>query len=644
MDQFNGRVADVVHRIDVLRELTLTKIAEAIRQANLTLADVGDYVKDGADRYHRQLVVRRESYELLVLTWKPGQGSVPHDHAGSVSAMQVLQGEAIEGTWRTSADGYVDQEFETPVRCGEMTAWQDAGVHTVRNSADSKETLITVHVYAPPLTDFRRFVARPATVTAVPRSQAAIPTIAIVGGGFSGSMSAAQVLRQAATSGAAIRVVLIERNGAVGEGLAYATRDGAHLLNVAAGRMSAWPDRPNDFVQWASRRYHAVEPSSFLPRQWYGEYIREILTAVAQEAGSNANFTVAFDEVRRLVRQPDGRWMISFAHGPSLAADGVVLAIGHRPPSDPIGRLWSGPRERFIADPWQPFAANAIQDHEPVVILGSGLTAVDTVLTLAERPRTGPITLVSRRGLLPQSHATTATPPMNLGPVVAELLQAPEELRAHSLARLLHRKAREVMANGGDWRSVMDGLRPHTAVLWQALPVNERRQFLTRLRPFWEVHRHRMAPDVAKRFYELLERKAVRIVAGSVASAAAEPDGIRLYVRERGDDRLLEIRAGWVINCTGPTASNSADSNPAIGSLIVHGYVRPDELSLGLETTSNGNAIDATGKSVANLFIVGTLRKPLLWESTAVPELREQAAMVAEQLIEQLRALSVRAA
>jgi|SRR5579864_566317 len=641
MTEPKGRIADLVRRLDGLSDLTLTRIADAIRQANLTLVDVADYVREAADFYHRQSVVRRERYELLVLTWKPGQGSVPHDHAGSLSAMQVLQGDALEGTWRTAPDGYVDQEFETPVCCGEMTAWQDAGVHTVRNAADSKSTLITVHVYAPPLKDFRRFVPRPATVNAVLQPRSAVPTVAIVGGGFSGSMSAAQILRQAATHGAALRVVLIERQGAVGEGLAYATRDSVHLLNVAAGRMSAWPDRPNDFVDWASRRYRAVNPGEFLPRQWYGEYVRETLTAVAQEAESNADLKVVFDEVRRLVRHPDGRWMISFAHGPSLAADGVVLAIGHRPPSDPIGRLWNGPRERFIADPWKPFAANAIQGDEPVVILGSGLTAVDTVLTLAQRPRTAPITLISRRGLLPLAHATAPRPPVDLGPLVGEFLRRPGELRALFLARLLRKKARTVTAEGGDWRSVIDGVRPHTARLWQALAVNERRQFLTRLRPFWEVHRHRMAPEVARRFHELLACKAVRVVAGSIASAAAEPDAVRLYVRERGDERLIEISAGWVINCTGPTASNSADSNPAIGSLIVHGYVRADALSLGLETTANGNAIDGMGNVVNNLLIVGTLRKPLLWESTAVPELREQAARAAEQIVDLLRVPSV---
>lgn len=176
MDELRGRVAELVRRLDGLRDLSLTKLADAIRRSNLTVADVADYVQETPKAYHRGLVVRRDHYELLVLTWRPGQGSVPHDHAGSVAAMQVLQGEAIEGTWRTAPDGYVDQEFETPVRCGEMTAWQDAGVHTVRNATDSKGTLITIHVYAPPLKDFRRFVPRPMKAVAGPRLRSEVPT------------------------------------------------------------------------------------------------------------------------------------------------------------------------------------------------------------------------------------------------------------------------------------------------------------------------------------------------------------------------------------------------------------------------------------------------------------------------------------
>ena len=638
MHELTGRLGDLVHRLDALSEPTLTKLAHALEAAKLTVADVAAYIREMPRGYHRASVVRRDNYELLILTWKTGQGSVPHDHAGSISAMQVLQGQAAEGCWRIAPDGYVDCEYETPVGSGELTAWQDAGVHTVRNPSKGGAPLVTAHVYAPPLKDFRRFVPRPdSSAPGVLKIAGEVPTVVVVGGGFSGSMTAAQILRRAGSQGVSVRVALIERQGSVGEGLAYATRDLAHLLNVPAGRMSAWPDRPDDFVQWVSRRYRPAAADEFLPRQWYGEYVRATLTATAEEAGPSASLSVMFDEVRRIARRPGGGWMVNFARGPSLPAAAVVLAIGHRPPPDPIGRLWSGPRNRFIADPWRPFAASAVRTDDPVVILGTGLTAVDAVLSLSQEPRRAPITLISRRGLTPQAHTATPVAAADMQPLVSKLLAQPG-LRITKLCHEIRQRVHECAALGQDWRGLVDGLRPHTAALWRALPSPERRRFLAHVRPYWEIHRHRMPCEIAKRFRTLLDQGAVRIVAGSVASAQADEGSVRLFVRERGDDRMIELRAGWVINCTGPAASNSAESNPAIGSLLVHGRVRPDELSLGLETADDGSAVDAHGVTADDLFVVGTLRKPLLWESTAVPELRNQAAAVAEQVLSHIMA------
>jgi len=642
MPEFTGRLAELVRRLDALRpEPTLSNLADALSAVQLTTGDVADFIRPTPRSYHRASVVRRDHYELLILTWMPGQGSVPHDHAGSTSAMQVLQGNASEGSWRIAADGFADLQYETIVPQGEMTAWQDAGVHTVRNPSTNGEVLVTVNVYAPPLRDFRRFVGRPESAAiGLPDYSARLPTVVVVGGGFSGAMTAAQILRRANAAGRSLRVALIERQGAVGEGLAYSTRDLSHLLNVPAGRMSAWPDRPDDFVQWASRRCRTVTAADFLPRQWYGEYVRATMLAAANQPNATASLTVLFDEVRRIARHPDGGWMVNFARGVSLPADAVVLAIGHRPPPDPIGRLWNGPRNRFIADPWRPFAANPIRADEPVVILGTGLTAVDAVLSLTQEARTAPITLISRRGLVPQAHAEAPVPAADLNGLVAALLAAPEGLRIATLFRRLKQLARQLGA-GQDWRSIIDGLRPHTASLWRALSVAERRVFLRHLRPYWEVHRHRMAVDVARRFRTLLEQGTVRVLAGTVSAAQAEENCVRLYVRDRGDERLREIRAAWVVNCTGPAASNSAESNPAIGSLLVHGWVRPDELALGLDTNAEGNAIDAQGVAAQDLFVVGTLRKPSLWETTAVPELRNQAAGVAERILELTKAACV---
>jgi uncharacterized NAD(P)/FAD-binding protein YdhS len=633
MHTFDGRLLDLVKQLDTLGPRpTLVDTARALKEARLTLADVAAYVKPNPRSYNRSLVVLREAYEVLVMTWLPGQASVPHDHMGSLCAMQVVHGQAVEGCYHTAPDGYVDLQYETAAQSGEVMAGHDAGVHTIRNPSQTGELLITVHVYSPPLKDFHQFTPRPKPATdGRPNVPDDVPTVVVVGGGFSGSMAAAQLLRCVGQTGLPVRVALVERKGAIGEGVAYGTRESAHLLNVPAGRMSAWPDRPDDFVQWVSRRHReGVSSQDFLPRQWYGEYVRETLLATARQFDGGAKLCVVFDEVRRVARHPAGGWMVHLARGESLRAEAVVLALGHRPPADPISRQWSGPRTRLIADPWRPFAMNVVGPDEPVVILGSGLTAVDTVLSLTQQPRQTPITLVSRRGLLPQAHAAAPVPLADLQPLVSELIATPGGLRARTLLGKIKRMVRQLARGGGDWRGVVDGLRPHTETLWQAMPIAERQRFLYTIRPFWEVHRHRMALTIAERFRTLLDQGQVRLVGGRVESAQAEGDSVRLVLRERITDRLIETEAGWVVNCTGPMPSNSVESNPVIGSLIVYGFLQPDELALGIETTLDGNALAADGMEVADLFVVGTLRKPALWESTAVPELRNQAAAVAD--------------
>lgn len=636
MISLSGRLLELVCKLDAMNsDPTLVELSQALESAGLTRADVDSFVEANPRNYNRALVAWREHYELLVMTWLPGQGSAPHDHAGSICAMQVVEGDAIEGSYRVAADGYVDLDYETTIRCGEITAGQDAGVHTVRHAADATGLLVTIHIYTPPLRDFRSFVPRPESQKAAHEQTAANEplTIAIIGGGFSGSMTAAQVLRKAHSAGIKTRVVLVERRGAVGEGVAYGAREPVHLLNVPADRMSAWPDRPDDLLRWASARRRDVRGNEFLPRQWYGEYVRETLLNTAKEVAPTAELAVELDEARRIARRPEGGWLVHLERGTSIRADAVVLAIGHRPPDDPIGAKWDGSRTRYITDPWRQYAMNVVAPDESVVILGSGLTAVDAVMSLAHKSRTAPITLLSRRGLLPQAHSQVPLTTVDISPIVAEQLATPGGVKVLKLCKAIRKTVREQAARGINWRSVVDGLRPHTAPLWQAMSDHERRRFLRHLRSFWEVHRHRMALGIAEQFGEMRDCDRVRFLAGRIKSVSGDAKGAHLIVDARSEQGLVKLDADWVVNCTGPAPANFAASNPAIGSLLVDGWLRPDELGLGIETASNGNAIARDGQELSDLLVVGTLRKPQLWESTAVPELRSQAAVLADRIL-----------
>lgn len=455
-------------------------------------------------------------------------------------------------------------------------------------------------------------------------------------------MTAANLLRKASAAGVPLNVVLIERDTAVGCGVAYGTTDPLHVLNVPAARMSAWADQPEHFLSWASARTPGVKPGDFLPRRDYGLYVRETLDSAADAAGENARLQIVHNEAQHISRDAAGAWTIHAHSGAPIRADAVVLALGHRPPGDPLASAWSGPRERFIDDPWLPHAFDAIRPNEPVLILGSSLTAVDVLLSLhAEgKGRTAPTWLVSRRAMLPNAHLGAPNPPADVAPLIASLLATPGTLTARRLLREVRARVDAISPNpGNDWRTVVDALRPHTAALWNAMTTSERRRFIDRVRPFWEVHRHRMAPHIARAIAELRSAGRFELFAGRVLSARAEGGSIVTQVRRRNQGESnpdLTLRPAWIVNCTGPTPSNQAESNPVIASLLEQGALSVDELRLGIDSEGPGRTIDAVGRPNPDLFVVGTLRKPATWESTAVPELRQQAAAAAEAALEYL--------
>lgn len=467
-------------------------------------------------------------------------------------------------------------------------------------------------------------------------------TVLVVGGGFSGTMAAAQLVRQADSAGLDLHVILAERTGVIGAGVAYGTADEAHLLNVPAGRMSAWADDPTDFVAWLGRSIRPVDPGEFVPRAWYGRYVRETLLAV-RRAACIVSSEVVSDEIWRLSRRPGGGWVAHGGGGTTIMADEVVLAIGHRPPADPLASRWHGPRDRYLANPWGPLAMRPIGSEEPVLILGSGLTAIDAALSICGSGRSAPVYLVSRRGLTPRSHARPGATPADLTAVVGDCLRRTGGPSVRELVSRLRQCVNGTMADGGDWRSVIDGMRPFTTTLWRAAADHERSRFIRHVRPMWEILRHRMAPEVAARVHDWSEAGTVRVLAGRVEAVTAATGGTLVAaVRSRGDDTLHPIEIGWVVNCTGPSPSNRPEANPVVASLLLHGWVCPDPLDLGLCTSADGRAVSRAGEIVPDLHVIGTLRKPASWESTAVPELRVQSASVAATIVAEARRAAAR--
>jgi uncharacterized NAD(P)/FAD-binding protein YdhS len=415
----------------------------------------------------------------------------------------------------------------------------------------------------------------------------------------------------------------------MGPGLAYSTNSPSHLLNVPAGRMSAFPDDPEHFLRWIRRLEPGTSPGDFVPRRRYGQYLEALLREAREEAAPGVHLELLAAEVVSISQEREGV-RVELADGGALAARTAVLAVGNALPADlsvEDGGLYASPR--YIRSPWTRGALHRIQPHEPVLLVGTGLTMVDTVLSLAERGHQGPLHAFSRHGLLPRVHRPV---PARTG------VALPETTRTRSLLRALRREIREA-GEGTDWRSVVDALRPQTVSLWRDLPLPERRRFLRHLRSFWEVHRHRMAPQVGETLERLQHTGVLRVHAARVRGFRLTDSGVEARLLPRGLGREDSLRVQYVINCTGPDCALSR-AHPLLRGLLEAGLAQMDALGLGLATDAGGALLDARGRPSLALFTLGPLRRGELWETTAIPEIRTQALALARRLLESLASRS----
>jgi uncharacterized NAD(P)/FAD-binding protein YdhS len=460
-------------------------------------------------------------------------------------------------------------------------------------------------------------------------SEASISTFAIVGGGVSGCLVAAQLLRGAQTP---LRVRLFERMTDIGQGVAYGTENREHLLNVAVGRMGAWPENVGHFFDWvtaqAGRENFPAEvaPADFIPRWIYGEYIRSVLEEAARNAAPGVELERIKGEVVDIEEESEGV-RIRCGDGRSFAADRVVLAIGNLPGEYPIKKpLPVYHSQRYVHVPWRPGTLAGIPTNADVLIVGAGLTAIDIVLELESKGHTGTVHALSRRGLRPQVHQAT--------PSYKDFL-ADETLPADMLTlfRRIRREVRSAAEVGIDWRPVLDAIRPHASGLWRNLSWVERARFMRHVRPFWEIHRHRLAPPVAEKIETLRQSGRLQFHAGRLVKLFEKPEGAEAQFRLRRTGLVQTVVVAKAINCTGPRSDYSKYQHPLLINLLARGLIDHDPLALGITTLPDGSVLRYRGQPVGWLYTLGAPLKGVLWESTAVPEIREQAAVLAQNLL-----------
>jgi uncharacterized NAD(P)/FAD-binding protein YdhS len=453
-------------------------------------------------------------------------------------------------------------------------------------------------------------------------------TIAILGAGFSGTLAAVHLLRLCQDGG--LRVLLVERSGSFGRGLAYGTRDDNLLLNVPAGNMSALAEDPGHFVAYIRNIDPNFNPGSFIPRRIYGDYLEDLL-AQGQRVARSALEKIAGEAAAVRRAAPSGGFIVELADGRRCAVDQVVLALGHFPSADPPPLAALAGSARYVADPWEHGALDNVDADRPVVLIGAGHTAVDTLFRLRSRGSLAPCTLLSRRGLLPHGHRSTPRRPATVA-LPSYLADAPDA-SARAYLHAIRAEVRRRFQDGGDWRDVVNELRPHTPELWRRLAVAERRRFLDRVLPYWDVHRHRLAPAAYLRLQRMLAAGEVEAVAARVLACEQRGHDIGITLRQRRDGRIRHIAAGAVINCTGPDYDIATVPGALVAQLRGAGLVRQDALQLGLEVDAQYRVIDGAGQPVAGLHYLGPMLKAGQWEAIAVPELRVHAWQLAQRML-----------
>jgi len=445
-------------------------------------------------------------------------------------------------------------------------------------------------------------------------------TIAIIGGGFTGTTLAARLLHRPTPS---LLVVLIERNPVFGRGVAYGTRCPGHLLNVPAENMSALGDHPTHFLRWARDHFDSrVKPCDFLPRSLYGDYVESVLReAIRLHPGQ---FEWRHDEACSITRTGQ-KVEILLGNGEVICADRVVMALGNFPPGDPVLPGKSHPCRHYIHDVWADDTPDRLTQARCILLVGSGLTSVDVAVAARAHQFKGTIHILSRHGLLPKGHKAGTSHtliPINSFPSTTR-----------GLLHWVRTLTKEAKARGCDWRSIIDSLRPFTQQIWQSLRHKEQLRFLRHVRPYWEVHRHRLAPEIDAQVASQLSSGQIRIHAGRITAYRENADCVDVTYRDRKRGKLQSLLVSLVLNCTGTEVNTRRVTNPLVKSLLKQKLACPDPLFLGLWVSDDGALIDGNGMVSDSLYAIGPPRKGSLWETTAVPEIRNQISELSRLLL-----------
>jgi uncharacterized NAD(P)/FAD-binding protein YdhS len=455
--------------------------------------------------------------------------------------------------------------------------------------------------------------------------------IGIIGGGFTGTLTAVHLIEKSTQP---CEIILINKHESLNKGLAYNPYSNNHLLNVVASKMSAFPDKPDHFLNWVMQRDEVIHTNkmllanSFLPRQLYGEYLRHIWEEAVKRAEAKQLRVTVIDAVVVDLDVAENAVSVQLDTNLIVNVDACVIATGNHIPRNPAIRnmdFYTSPN--YFQNPWKMESVKITNQQLPVLIIGNGLTMVDTVLGLLEHGFNGDIFSISPNGYNMLPHQPNG---LNDSTIVEELRDG---MTVYELVNLVNKHIKAVRAIGGSPEPIIDALRPHTQRIWKSLSNKEKELFMSRLRHLWGVARHRIPLHSHDILQQLRIDRKLHVTSGTLMDLTESNGSIVVRYFDKKEHEQKELTVSRIINCTGPETDLMNLENSFLKRCLLRGILTQDPLKLGITAnTETFQILRSDGKPHPHLFTLGSNLKGELWESTAVNELREQAEKLAEQL------------
>ncbi|MHC1479413.1 FAD/NAD(P)-binding protein [Frateuria aurantia] len=415
-------------------------------------------------------------------------------------------------------------------------------------------------------------------------------------------------------------------DASAGRGVAYASEGISGLLNVRAAGMRLTPGQPSGFMADLERHHPGTPGAAFVARSWFGDYVeREVARCRQQAAATGQSIKLYPGRAQSIKAAEDGGYDLDHGNGKKLHVDTVILANGAFQPR-PLScvseaALTSG---RYIVTPLHPAAIS--QPPRRIIVVGTGLTAIDVLVDAARRWPEAELLAISRHGRLPGSHQLEAGA-ANHGQAMlnAQLLADPRP------GKVLKAIRNAIAHQPEDWRAIIDGMRPVNSALWQAWTPTQRRLFLRHLSSHWDRARHRIPPASAAQIEALQASGRLRLVAARVLSVDGQGP-LQLQLRQRGSTETTHEHADLIIQACGLDTRVETCSDPLLQRMASDNLATPCPHGLGIEATPQGQLLDAQRRPLPGLYAIGSLLRGVLWECTAMPEISSAAHALAQTL------------